>query len=293
MLPAVPQAGCLAPDAKCQIRSASSATSLRGQTETVTCGRPSLMTAEISARSSARHDELLSALHTSTLTPPASISPSTNTSWQSANSGSKRSYSSRPSRLKKTPTESPVMIAASEMEPGRRTPAALRDWPSAALPASVGRRVAENFAARPFERPTGFAIQRVYTADRSLDETIRQLLHDGFIPSFCTSCYRLNRTGEHFMEFAIPGFIQRLCTPNALTTLQVIPEFGRLVCKSKTGAYHLFELRIPVRKVSVEPRATPKKTEEVEPVKKVEPPPAPAASEPNSVPQPQPLEGKP
>ncbi len=54
---------------------------------------------------------------------------------------------------------------------------------------------------------------------RSLDETIRQLLHDGFIPSFCTSCYRLNRTGRHFMEYAIPRFIQRFCTPNALMTL--------------------------------------------------------------------------
>lgn len=55
---------------------------------------------------------------------------------------------------------------------------------------------------------------------RSLDEVIRQLLTDGYIPSFCTACYRLGRTGEQFMEFAIPGFIQQLCTPNALTTLQ-------------------------------------------------------------------------
>ncbi len=55
---------------------------------------------------------------------------------------------------------------------------------------------------------------------RSLDEVIRQLLIDGYIPSFCTACYRLGRTGEQFMEFAIPGFIQQLCTPNALTTLQ-------------------------------------------------------------------------
>jgi len=54
---------------------------------------------------------------------------------------------------------------------------------------------------------------------RSLDETIRQLLQDGYIPSFCTSCYRLGRTGEHFMEYAIPGFIHRFCTPNALMTL--------------------------------------------------------------------------
>lgn len=55
---------------------------------------------------------------------------------------------------------------------------------------------------------------------RTLDEVVAQLLADGYIPSFCTACYRLGRTGEQFMEFAVPGFIERLCTPNALTTLQ-------------------------------------------------------------------------
>ncbi len=54
---------------------------------------------------------------------------------------------------------------------------------------------------------------------RSLDDVMKELIEDGFIPSFCTSCYRLGRTGEHFMEFAIPGFIKRYCQPNALTTL--------------------------------------------------------------------------
>ncbi len=54
---------------------------------------------------------------------------------------------------------------------------------------------------------------------RPLDEVMRELLVDGYIPSFCTACYRLGRTGEHFMEFAIPGFIKRYCTPNALSTL--------------------------------------------------------------------------
>ena len=54
---------------------------------------------------------------------------------------------------------------------------------------------------------------------RSLDEVMRELVLDGYIPSFCTACYRLGRTGEHFMEFAIPGFIQNMCTPNALSTL--------------------------------------------------------------------------
>lgn len=55
---------------------------------------------------------------------------------------------------------------------------------------------------------------------RSLDEVVRELLQTGFVPSWCTACYRLGRTGEHFMEFAIPGFIKRYCTPNALTTLK-------------------------------------------------------------------------
>jgi 2-iminoacetate synthase len=54
---------------------------------------------------------------------------------------------------------------------------------------------------------------------RPLDTVMRELMQDGYLPSFCTACYRLGRTGEHFMEFAIPGFIKRFCTPNAMTTL--------------------------------------------------------------------------
>lgn len=53
---------------------------------------------------------------------------------------------------------------------------------------------------------------------RTLDEVIYELAQHGYIPSFCTSCYRAGRTGEHFMEFAIPGFVKRFCTPNALLT---------------------------------------------------------------------------
>ncbi len=54
---------------------------------------------------------------------------------------------------------------------------------------------------------------------RGLDEMIQELVKHEFIPSFCTSCYRKGRTGQQFMEFAIPGFIERFCTPNALTTM--------------------------------------------------------------------------
>ena len=54
---------------------------------------------------------------------------------------------------------------------------------------------------------------------RPLDAVVRELIQDGYMPSWCTACYRLGRTGEHFMEFAIPGFIKRFCSPNALSTL--------------------------------------------------------------------------
>jgi len=56
--------------------------------------------------------------------------------------------------------------------------------------------------------------------NRTLEEVIYDLLKEGYIPSFCTACYRMGRTGEHFMEFAIPGFVKRFCTPNALFTLR-------------------------------------------------------------------------
>jgi len=55
--------------------------------------------------------------------------------------------------------------------------------------------------------------------DRSLNEVIDELLDQGLLPSFCTACYRKGRTGEHFMEFSVPGFIKRFCTPNAILTL--------------------------------------------------------------------------
>ena len=55
--------------------------------------------------------------------------------------------------------------------------------------------------------------------DRSLDEVVDELLDQEMLPSFCTACYRLGRTGEHFMEFSVPGFIKQFCTPNAMLTL--------------------------------------------------------------------------
>ncbi len=55
---------------------------------------------------------------------------------------------------------------------------------------------------------------------RSLDEVVRDVLDLGFVPSFCTACYRLGRTGRDFMDLAKPGEIKTHCLPNALATLQ-------------------------------------------------------------------------
>jgi 2-iminoacetate synthase len=55
--------------------------------------------------------------------------------------------------------------------------------------------------------------------NRSLNEIMEDLIEHKYIPSFCTACYRLGRTGEHFMEFSVPGFIKRFCQPNALLTM--------------------------------------------------------------------------
>ncbi|MTV50107.1 [FeFe] hydrogenase H-cluster radical SAM maturase HydG [Heliobacillus mobilis] len=55
---------------------------------------------------------------------------------------------------------------------------------------------------------------------RSLPEVTLSIMEKGFIPSFCTACYRSGRTGEDFMALAKTGHIAQMCDPNALLTLQ-------------------------------------------------------------------------
>ena len=57
------------------------------------------------------------------------------------------------------------------------------------------------------------------TDTRKLDDVVNWLLTLGFIPSFCTACYREGRTGDRFMSLAKTGQIQNCCHPNALMTL--------------------------------------------------------------------------
>lgn len=55
---------------------------------------------------------------------------------------------------------------------------------------------------------------------RTLDEVIKWLMEMGYIPSFCTACYREGRTGDRFMELCKSKQIQNCCHPNALMTLK-------------------------------------------------------------------------
>ena len=56
--------------------------------------------------------------------------------------------------------------------------------------------------------------------NRTLDEVVRWLMEGGYIPSFCTACYREGRTGDRFMSLCKAGQIQNCCHPNALMTLK-------------------------------------------------------------------------
>jgi len=55
---------------------------------------------------------------------------------------------------------------------------------------------------------------------RTLDEVVQWLLEIGYVPSFCTACYRAGRTGDRFMKLVKSGQIANCCLPNALMTLK-------------------------------------------------------------------------
>ena len=70
------------------------------------------------------------------------------------------------------------------------------------------------------EKPEENTAQFDRSDTRTLDEVLNWLLEMGYIPSFCTACYREGRTGDRFMPLAKSGAIQNCCQPNALMTLK-------------------------------------------------------------------------
>ncbi len=68
---------------------------------------------------------------------------------------------------------------------------------------------------------------------RTPDEVIRRVCELGYLPSFCTACYRNERTGERFMKLAKTGDIHNLCQPNAILTFQeYLEDYASLETKT-------------------------------------------------------------
>lgn len=89
---------------------------------------------------------------------------------------------------------------------------------------------------------------------RPLDEVIADVAKLGYIPSFCTGCYRLGRTGQDFMDMAKPGLIKEHCDPNALSTfLEYLLDYGQAETKTAGEALIqtvLGEMSEPIRQRS-------------------------------------------
>ncbi|HBX23336.1 MAG TPA: [FeFe] hydrogenase H-cluster radical SAM maturase HydG [Desulfotomaculum sp.] len=92
---------------------------------------------------------------------------------------------------------------------------------------------------------------------RSPDEVLRSVCLGGYIPSFCTACYRSGRTGDRFMPLAKSGQIQNVCQPNAILTFKEFLEDYASPATREVGAKaieeHLQEINNPkVRRLTEE-----------------------------------------
>lgn len=107
--------------------------------------------------------------------------------------------------------ESPAMrerllrIGVSQLSGGSRT--------------TVGGYAEEDTGALTREEETHTA-QFDVSDNRTLDEVVRWLLELGYLPSFCTACYKSGRTGDRFMSLLKSGQIANCCAPNAIMTLR-------------------------------------------------------------------------
>ncbi len=72
---------------------------------------------------------------------------------------------------------------------------------------------------------------------RTMDDVISNMIDGGYIPSFCTGCYRKGRVGADFMDLAKPGLIKQFCMPNGLFTFnEYLNDFASPETKAKGKA---------------------------------------------------------
>ena len=86
---------------------------------------------------------------------------------------------------------------------------------------------------------------------RTLDEVVNWLIEMGYIPSFCTACYRAGRTGDCFMSLLKSGEIVNCCQPNSLITLkEYLEDYASPDTKQKGEALIAKEMQtVPNEKV--------------------------------------------
>lgn len=101
------------------------------------------------------------------------------------------------------------------------------------------------------ESPEENSAQFDISDNRTLDEVVNWLLELGYIPSFCTACYRAGRTGDRFMSLLKSGQIANCCGPNALITLkEYLEDYASADTKAKGEALIAKELsNVPNAKI--------------------------------------------
>jgi 2-iminoacetate synthase len=86
---------------------------------------------------------------------------------------------------------------------------------------SAGSRTAPGAYKESQQSVDKHALEQFQLGDhRLLDEVVKDITSLGYMPSFCTACYRSQRTGDRFMELAKSGNIGKICVPNAMTTFE-------------------------------------------------------------------------
>ncbi len=106
---------------------------------------------------------------------------------------------------------------------------------------SAGSRTAPGSYKESRESKVEHSLEQFQLGDhRSLDEVVRDCAALGYMPSFCTACYRSNRTGDRFMELAKSANIGKICKPNAMATFkEYLNDFASN--DTKKIAYEFFE----------------------------------------------------
>jgi 2-iminoacetate synthase len=86
---------------------------------------------------------------------------------------------------------------------------------------SAGSRTAPGAYKESQESLDEHSMEQFQLGDhRSLEQVVYDIVSLGYMPSFCTACYRSHRTGDRFMELAKSGNIGKICEPNAIVTFE-------------------------------------------------------------------------